>query len=151
MLVQPQRWLQRAASQMACPKARRWAQRVVRSSGRRRDRIIAFAGISSHAAMLAEIYREYVVYRRKVDLFIALATGRIIAFEAKDSGAPCNASYVWCAGRGSGICPQEKIRWPAAFTGEVQRSLVRPPFTAVRQARPVSDISRIRSQIPKQR
>lgn len=46
----------------------------------------------SHHPAYPHFYGECVVYGRKVDLFIALATGRMIALEAKDSSSGLNST-----------------------------------------------------------
>jgi XamI restriction endonuclease len=46
----------------------------------------------SHHPTYPHFYGECVVYGRKVDLFIALATGRMIALEAKDSSSGLNST-----------------------------------------------------------
>jgi hypothetical protein len=46
----------------------------------------------SHHPAYPFFYGECVVYGRKVDLFIALATGRMIAMEAKDSSSGLNST-----------------------------------------------------------
>lgn len=46
----------------------------------------------SHHPAYPYFYGECVVYGRKVDLFIALATGRMIALEAKDSSSGLNST-----------------------------------------------------------
>lgn len=46
----------------------------------------------SHHPAYPYFYGECVVYGRKVDLFIALATGRMIALEAKDSSSSLNST-----------------------------------------------------------
>ncbi|MCX8281770.1 XamI family restriction endonuclease [Phyllobacterium sp. 0TCS1.6C] len=46
----------------------------------------------SHHPTYPYFYGECVVYGRKVDLFIALATGRMIALEAKDSSSGLNST-----------------------------------------------------------
>jgi hypothetical protein len=45
----------------------------------------------SHHPTYPHFYGECTVYGRKVDLFIALATGRMIALEAKDSSSGLNS------------------------------------------------------------
>ncbi|UFX46131.1 XamI family restriction endonuclease [Bradyrhizobium sp. 41S5] len=46
----------------------------------------------SHHPTYPHFYGECVVYSRKVDLFIALATGRMVALEAKDSSSGLNST-----------------------------------------------------------
>lgn len=46
----------------------------------------------SHHPSYPHFYGECVVYGRKVDLFVALATGRMIAIEAKDSSSGLNST-----------------------------------------------------------
>ena len=46
----------------------------------------------SHHPVYPHFYGECTVYGRKVDLFIALATGRMIALEAKDSSSALNST-----------------------------------------------------------
>jgi hypothetical protein len=46
----------------------------------------------SHHPTYPHFYGECTVYGRKVDLFIALATGRMIALEAKDSSSALNST-----------------------------------------------------------
>ena len=46
----------------------------------------------SHHPAYPHFYGECTVYGRKVDLFIALATGRMIALEAKDSSSALNST-----------------------------------------------------------
>ncbi|CCE98473.1 conserved hypothetical protein (plasmid) [Sinorhizobium fredii HH103] len=46
----------------------------------------------THHPTYPNFYGECVVYGRKVDLFIALATGRMIALEAKDSSSGLNST-----------------------------------------------------------
>jgi hypothetical protein len=46
----------------------------------------------SHHPAYPYFYGECVVYGRKVDMFIALATGRMIALEAKDSSSALNST-----------------------------------------------------------
>jgi hypothetical protein len=46
----------------------------------------------SHHPSYPHFYGECTVYGRKVDLFIALATGRMIALEAKDSSSALNST-----------------------------------------------------------
>lgn len=46
----------------------------------------------SHHPTYPYFYGECTVYRRKVDLFIALPTGRMIALEAKDSSSALNST-----------------------------------------------------------
>lgn len=46
----------------------------------------------SHHPIYPHFYGECVVYGRKVDLFIALATGRMVALEAKDSSSGLNST-----------------------------------------------------------
>lgn len=46
----------------------------------------------SHHPVYPHFYGECTVYGRKVDLFVALATGRMIAIEAKDSSSGLNST-----------------------------------------------------------
>ena len=46
----------------------------------------------SHHPIYPHFYGECTVYGRKVDMFIALATGRMIALEAKDSSSALNST-----------------------------------------------------------
>jgi hypothetical protein len=49
-------------------------------------------GQPSHHPAYPHFYGECTVYGRKVDMFIALATGRMIALEAKDSSSGLNST-----------------------------------------------------------